>query len=129
MSSDFIVSMLSHPYLAPKCKINTEKSKQMTYTLIWLQASSAILSLIACIWFTAAAFTNGLGWMTGSNAPVEFVQSYVSAWKPAWCLVVGLCVNAVELGMSVYTLWAWMHMEPIKEESEYRKMFRKKIKA
>ena len=88
------------------------------YTLIWLQAFTSIISIIACVWFTAAAFSNGLGWMTGSNAPVEFVQSYVSAWKPAWCLDVGLCVNAVELGMAFYTLWAWMHMEPITEESE-----------
>ena len=61
--------------------------------------------------------------MTGSNAPVEFVQSYVSAWKPAWCLDVGLCVNAVELGMAFYTLWAWMHMEPITEESEEGSLF------
>lgn len=113
-----IVATLSHPYLAPKCKIDVEQSKKMTYTLIWLQAFTSIISIIACVWFTAAAFSNGLGWMTGSNAPVEFVQSYVSAWKPAWCLDVGLCVNAVELGMAFYTLWAWMHMEPITEESE-----------
>merc|ERR1712226_1068286 len=110
-----ILNILAHPFLAPKFKLDETKSKKLTYIMAWLEIIGGTLSIIACIWFTSSAFTNSLGWMTGSNAPVEFVQSYVSAWKPAWCLVCGLCGTVGELCAGLYTMYVWMNMEPFPE--------------
>merc|ERR1712226_778547 len=80
------------------------------------------------LWYMIASYTNGLGWISGAQAPVEFVQSYVSAWKPAWCCWLGWFMSIFGWLFSIFMLWTWKNMpefdesgiivEKIKENNE-----------
>lgn len=115
-----VAAIVAHPRLAPKVKISERRSKKMTYLLSLSMIANGFLTFTACFWYTWNSFSNGLGWMTGSQVPIQFVASYISAWKPAWCLVIGLVTSCVCMCFGFYLLTAWRDMEPFPEdESDY----------
>ena len=103
-------TLLSAIMIFPFVKYSYHNKRKLTlYTAIASLISSLLLFSVA-MWWVVASYTNGLGWVSSAQKPVEFVQPYVSAWKPAWCCWTAWFVSIFSLGFTGFIFFVWKGM-------------------
>merc|ERR1712176_689289 len=102
----FCASILIFPYVP----YGYQNKRKLTLACGFLTLGATILWLSIAIWWIVASFSNGLGWVSGAQQPVQFVQPYVAAWKPAWCCWLSFFFCLLSLIISGVIFWMWKGM-------------------
>lgn len=113
-TGQLLMSILTFPYV----KYSYQNKRKLTLYQAILSLTSCIFTLSVTIWFVAASYSNGLGWVSAATAPVNFVQPYVSAWKPAWCSWLGLFTAIFGLGITVFMFFTYKNMPEFDAEGK-----------
>ena len=103
-------SLLLSILIFPLVNYSYHNKRKMTLVTAVFSLTTSLLVLSVTVWWVAASYNNGLGWVSGALKPVQFVQPYVSAWKPAWCCWLGFFSSCLAFGFSLFIFYTYKNM-------------------